>query len=443
MLFFRDLQIIIIQVCTVIMLGGCQQGNRIIHHEVDLQNALRVNMAISTSQPCQLFISYRIAGADGYQNTGTTERSVSHSIDLFKLKPATAYQYSIHDNERELLKDTFTTAELPESLPSVTLIKSNEDIFDGFILMRKVQDPGQQFMIDQRGDIVWYQQFDTTVFRPFSLTPDTTIIALKNADQIHEFRLNGDKVFNLSLGQKGFTSPLHHEIIKNSKGEILSLTRNNQVFDLRAVGGAENDTIKGDGIVLLDPDGHKLWEWDIFQFSNPLEYENIPDSKDDWSHANSLSIDTDGHYLVSFRHFNQVWKIHSVTGEIIWRMGMNGDFDLSNDQVFYLQHTAHINPFGELMLFDNGAPERRTSRAVSFIVDPGGSVRIGKVNVFLPPELFSFKQGSAYVIENDKILFCSSIKNQLVITDLRGNILWQAKLSESVYRAEYVKSIEW
>jgi hypothetical protein len=96
------------------------------------------------------------------------------------------------------------------------------------------------------------------------------------------------------------------------------------------------------------------------------------------------------------------------------------------------------------MLFDNGGPERFTSRAISFIVDPlTKQVRTGKVNVFLPKSLFSFKQGSVYLIDQDKLLFCSSIKKSIVITDLRGNIRWHLKLSESVYRADYVDHTDW
>ena len=96
------------------------------------------------------------------------------------------------------------------------------------------------------------------------------------------------------------------------------------------------------------------------------------------------------------------------------------------------------------MLFDNGSPERRTSRAVSFVMNPDQKdIETGKINVFLPSELFSFKQGSAYLIGNDKVLICSSIKKSIVITDLEENILWQLNLSRSVYRAIFVEKIDW
>jgi hypothetical protein len=299
-------------------------------------------------------------------------------------------------------------------------------------------------MIDNKGKVVWYQVFDTTLFRPFSWTENQTIMALKSDKAIHEIDHKGDFVFKLNYGEQDFNKLLHHEIVKDRDGNIISLTRNYQVFDLSAIGGLHSDTIKGDGIIVFNPIGKKIWSWNIFDHVDPLEDPDILKSKKDWSHANSIGIDSDGHYIVSFRHFNQIWKVHSETGEVLWKLGKNGDFALQPDQFFYLQHTAHINAFGELMLFDNGGPERMTSRAISFTIDPENKdVQTGKVNVFLPKSLFSFKQGSAYLIEGDKVLICSSIKKSIVITNLKGNILWHLKLSKSVYRANYVEGVNW
>jgi hypothetical protein len=214
-----------------------------------------------------------------------------------------------------------------------------------------------------------------------------------------------------------------------------------KLFDLTEFGGIERDTIFGDGILVLDKEGNKIWEWDMYQFVNPLEDDNINSMKKDWSHGNSLCIDRDGHYLISFRNFHQIWKIHSESGEIIWKLGMNGDFDLSEDDFFYSQHTAYINRNGELMIFDNGGPDRMYSRVISFYIEAKGKYKPGKIRVQLPRELYSFKEGSAYLIEEDKILFCSSRTNNLVITNLEGIILWQLRSSTTFYRAYYLEEI--
>jgi hypothetical protein len=438
--------------CFILLIAlfliGCGPSNEVIKLQTDLKNALRAEFQITTLKETALFIEYREAGSQELHMSESPRAQKVHRITLFNLKPLTTYLYTIimtgDDETIRTGEKTFRTDSLPDHLLATDLVINKGDVFDGYILIRNVQPPGQQILIDRQGHIVWYQEFDTTLFRPFSWTSDQTVLALKSATELHEFDLRGNIKYSQRFSEKGFQHLLHHEIIKDSKGNILSLTRNNQVFDLTSVGGGVADTVKGDGILVLDPKGEKIWEWDIFQHEDPLSHRNLLDTKDDWSHANSLSITKDGHYLVSFRHFNQVWKINSETGEIMWKLGADGDYPLDPDQLFYLQHTVHMNLWDEIMLFDNGSPERRTSRAISFVLHPDKKdIETGRINVFLPPRLFSPKQGSAYLMDEDKVLFCSSIKKSIVITDLEGDILWQLNLSESAYRAVYVEDINW
>ena len=427
---------------------GCGSPGRVTDLRIDLQNATRAKFQFKTEMETNAAIEFWSSADQDHYEISETRRSYNHEIYLLNLVPATTYYYSLKiRNKNEFIsaeEDTFQTDSLPEYLPSPDLIQNNGNVFSGFILIRNVQPPGQQVLINNLGEIVWYETFDTTLFRPFSWTEKQSILALKSNREMHEFDLKGNIILNLKYGERGFTESLHHEILRDQNRNILSLTRNNQLFDLSSRGVDEADTIKGDGILKLDSMGNKIWYWDMFEFIDPLQDENIMATKDDWSHANSLSIAGDGHYLISFRHFNQVWKINSKTGEIMWKLGENGDFTMRDDQIFYLQHTVHINTLGEIMLFDNGGPERFTSRAVSYKLDTlNHRVIDGRINVFLPKSLFSFKQGSAYLIEDDKILICSSIKKSILVTDLEGQILWQLNLSESVYRADYVDTIDW
>lgn len=430
------------------IIQGCGAPGSVTDLIIDLHNATRAKIQFKTVVETSASIEFwHMKNGDHFEVSETSE-GYHHEIVLLNLKPATTYSYvlKIRKNNKFLraAEGTFHTDSLPGYLPSLDLIHNEGNVFSGFILIRNVQPPGQQILINNLGEIVWYQVFDTTLFRPFSWTDQQSILALKSDREIHEFNLKGDSIFNLKYGEGGFTELLHHEILRDQDRNIISLTRNDQLFDLSLRGGDEADTIKGDGILRLDSMGNKIWYWDIFEFIDPLQDENIMDTKADWSHANSLSIAADGNYLISFRHFNQVWKINSKTGRIIWKLGENGDFSIRDEQVFYLQHSAHINSLGEIMLFDNGGPERFTSRAVSFKLDTiNHRVIDGKINVFLPKSLFSFKQGSAYLIDGDKVLICSSIKKSILVTDLEGQILWQLNLSESVYRADYVDTIDW
>ena len=147
----------------------------------------------------------------------------------------------------------------------------------------------------------------------------------------------------------------------------------------------------GDGIVIYDLKGNKIWKWNIFDHVDPTSESFI--LREDWSHANAIDVDYDGNFLVSFRNFDQIWKISSVSGEILWRLGINGDFQLENSDVFYQQHAIHKISTNEYLLFDNGSKDKRsTSRAFSFSINLEKKKIYNTKSIFLPYDLFSFKQ---------------------------------------------------
>ncbi len=63
-----------------------------------------------------------------------------------------------------------------------------------------------------------------------------------------------------------------------------------------------------------------------------------------------------GIILLSFRHLNEVTKIDSSSGEIIWRLGgkQNQFTFLGDTMPFSAQHDARRIANGNLTLFDNG-----------------------------------------------------------------------------------------
>ena len=182
-----------------------------------------------------------------------------------------------------------------------------------------------------------------------------------------------------------------------------------------------------------------LWEWNIFDFVDPTDEDNGYKIQEDWSHANGISIDSDGNFLISFRSFNQIWKINSLTGQIIWKLGINGDFDLSENEIFYQQHAIHKIDDDIYMLFDNGDAElRKSSRALIFKLDEKNNDFQIEKSIFLPDDLFIFKQGSVYLFDQDKFLFASSVNNRVVITNMNGEVLWNLNSDYSFYRAYYL-----
>jgi len=294
-----------------------------------------------------------------------------------------------------------------------------------------------QLILNNKGEVVWYQKLDSAVTRFYSWTDTNTMLSLNTEDDIRETDLEGNLLYELKLGEKGFSKHLHHEIIRDKFKNIISLTRNMRTFDLTGFNGTKEDTVYSDGILVLDSVGNKVWEWDIYKYLNPLEDKDIGKLKKDWSHGNSLAIDFDGNYLLSFRNFHQIWKIDSKTGDIKWKFGVKGDFHLKEEYQFYNQHSIYLNQFNELMFLDNEFPGK-LSRALSFKIQSDRIAIPGKINLRLPGDLFTFKEGSAYMMEDDKILFCSTLNNVILIMNLKGNILWKLSTTEPIYRAYYL-----
>lgn len=329
--------------------------------------------------------------------------------------------------------------EIATDLPSFEILIDSMRNTNISIMLRKKLDPGCQLIIDHKGRVGWYMVSDSALQRPFSFS-EGKVLSLTNPKEIAEVSLNGDTTLLLKMGENGFDKELHHEIIKNEQGHILALTYEYKDYDLSEVGGQKDHEVKGDGILVLDSLGNKIWEWSVFDHIDTTKKSALKRKAKDLVHANSLSIAPDSNYLVSFRDLNQIWKINSESGEVMWRLGDNGDFELNKDSYFYKQHAAHINQDGDLMIFDNGNPRLTgLSRALSFEIDEEGLVATRNLDVALPDSLFSFKQGSVYMLPKGNLLFCSSMSKKLAITNQSGDILWMAKSDDSFYRAIPVK----
>lgn len=326
--------------------------------------------------------------------------------------------------------------EVPSELPKIEVL-INKEPFDGYLFLRSITS-GTQFMINSKGRVIWYQQSDTILpieFTPYKHSYLSLYNNKLNKEHLHEITYEGDTLLNLSFGENGYDRHLHHEIIKDDNNDILALTYEVINIDLSSVGGKQNDTLKTNGIIKLSRTGKKLWSWIPTQVLDPITFPEINKYKMDWGHANALMIDEDGNYLISWRDFNQIWKINSKTGGILWKYGAQ-QTEHPEDR-FYQQHSINRNMDGDYMVFDNGMDSiRKYSRAVMF--NKFGDTIHNTHSIDLADSLFTTKKGSVYQFEKDRFLFCSTMSNLLVVTNKKGEVLWLAKSDEEFYRAYYL-----
>ena len=212
---------------------------------------------------------------------------------------------------------------------------------------------------DLSGNPVWFGPPDVTyITRPVT---GGTILGIGDdgtlgpAQQfIREFDLAGITVaetnagrINQQLASLGVhaINGFHHELRKLPGGGYLALADSERI--LTNVQGPGNVDVIGDTIVVLNQDLQVTWAWDAFDHLDTSRMAILGETctypagltcaafylastANDWLHGNALQFTPDGNILYSSRHQDWVIKIDyaigSGAGDILWRMGVGGDF---------------------------------------------------------------------------------------------------------------------
>ena len=155
-------------------------------------------------------------------------------------------------------------------------------------------------------------------------------------------------------------------------------------------------------------------------------------------HANSISLDKEGNYLISFYNNGQIWKIDAQTGKVIWKLGRNGDFTIPTWAAFDEAHAVHINNQGCIMFFDNGS-KNHLSKSLAYRLDETKMIAYPVIHTQLPPQLFSDRMGSSYLINDAFLLHCISKHRTVALTNIQGQFLWELRCNRlTSYRAEFI-----
>jgi hypothetical protein len=153
--------------------------------------------------------------------------------------------------------------------------------------------------------------------------------------------------------------PNGNVVILGSEVVVMDLSSYNYFGVDNSNPGSPSATVKCGVIQELDHFKNVVFEWhckDHYNFAE-VDPEFLSDPTNvDWTHLNAVEMDTDGNYLLSVRHFNEVTKINRSTGNITWRLGGNANqFSFVNDQPMFIgQHDCRRIANGNLTIFDNG-----------------------------------------------------------------------------------------
>ena len=446
-------------ILSLLALVSCSKNQDIVNINIGTHgnNELKIQIDVTTNDNVQVYAEYW-SDQKGTQSKITTPISKSglkHTLVLCNITPETNYSYqlvTVVDGEKKSSKVyTFKSRKLPEWLqkqfkansPKPELLPQN--FKKGFMLLAKRETPGTAYIVDYKGNLRWYHTIEGTGFKVAHFTKEQTIISIlgKNDEptsygsEILEINLQGDTLTHIKKGQGDLKQVLHHEIIKKSANEIVTLTVDQKIIDLTSIGGKKQDTINGDGILILDKKGKQLWKWSVFDDLDPFKDKDLLKTKKDWTHANSLNYDTDGNFLISFYNNGQIWKINSKTGKVIWKLGKGGTMKMAPDTNFSQAHAAHINQEGSLLFFDNGVDKKQSSVFALKVDEKNNAVKLD-YQIKLPKDIYNDRMGSAYMIDKDAILCCCSKRHITVLTNKKGVLLWALESEIPPYRTQFI-----
>ncbi|MCA9706542.1 MAG: aryl-sulfate sulfotransferase, partial [Myxococcales bacterium] len=285
-----------------------------------------------------------------------------------------------------------TEAALPGFLPSFTIEGSGAG-YGGYVMFDLLgltaRAPASLFVVDTQGITRWHLGRTDQVIGPPAVfagakrRDDGTLLYLRDYS-IYVIDEMGTELVALTSQDLGLAG-LHHDVIELPSGNFLSLSFTFRDIDYPDLGLTH---VAGDLLVEITPEGDIVWEWDSFDHLDPLRRRDgfgdpilDPDTltvANDWTHGNGLVHDPAADTLLySMRHQDWVILIDRATGDVLWRLGEEGDFTLDAGTWQYHQHSPQWQDDGTLLLYDNGLgnpglPDRmETSRAVRYAIDPG------------------------------------------------------------------------
>ncbi|MFO7565528.1 MAG: aryl-sulfate sulfotransferase [Enhygromyxa sp.] len=273
--------------------------------------------------------------------------------------------------------------------PDPSLVSGDMRLFDVAWLF--TSEPSGLVLVDEHGTTRWYVGESDghtgldDVWSGIHLRPDGSVSYTRRdiafvIDELNELQME------VSAAAIGAVAGFHHDLTELANGNFLALGYSFADVEYEGEGTLH---VAGDMLYEFTPAGELVWTWNSFDHLDPQRRrdgfyvpQKIGDPETgeagyDWTHGNGVVHRAeDDTILLSMRHQDWVIAIDHQSGEILWRLGDEGDFTLVGDEYwFFHQHAPQWQPDGSLLLYDNavGNPERPDaeahSRAVRYVLD--------------------------------------------------------------------------
>lgn len=361
------------------------------------QNPLVASYSMTVPAATPVQVQFGLDTSYGLSTSGVSNQTGGEvTILVAGMRAGTTYHMqavaSLFNGSQLLGSDqTFTTGTIPaDRIPNITAQTFGGGTpSPGVELFSLFPDEAGNLLsavaTDLEGNVIWYYDLESDSVA-FSIKPlpnghmlldaypiGAAGIQTTGVDEIREIDLAGNVIQRVSTTSVNNALPaiakfqigsFHHDVAALPNGHLILLA--NYAKTINNVPGIPDGTlVVGDALIDWDPQRGPAWAWSAFDHLSLL---HAPYGVADWTHANAVVYSPDdGNLILSMRNQNWVVKIDyrdgAGDGNILWRLGPDGDFILPEQQApiewNYGQHYPTIvspNSSGvfSLMLFNNG-----------------------------------------------------------------------------------------
>jgi arylsulfate sulfotransferase len=369
-------------------------------------------------------------------------------LPVLGLLPATAYSLQVvawgADTFATGEKLAFTTGVLPANLPSFSA--GGSDPSPGYVAFA-LDTWG--LVIDNTGRVVWYRALTggaTLNFQPqatgrFVTHPVTAAPGDLRAWTEFDELGNVTRTLGCTRGLKS----RFHDLLTEPDGAYWVLCDETRTMDLTAAGGDAAAQVTGTVVQHVLAGGETAFEWNAFDHFaiTDLEPTLRTGPNVNFTHANSLDFDDEGHLLLSFRSLNEVTCIDTVSGAVRWRMGGRANqFTFPETGTpFVRQHGARAIGPGRLQVLDNLGQQDGT-RVEQYAYSATGltATRTGAMSA--APPVSAVLGGATQRLPGGRTLAAYGNGNRVQEYDDAGRVVWEIHDNPGyVYRATRIASL--
>jgi len=356
-------------------------------------NALSLVVSATARNADSIRVLYQSARGEADATPFTAVRSASDTkIVVIGLRASNAYSLIVEGigpaGRAASEPQSATTGELPLAIRSLRFIGTGH-ASDGFNLVvpilpdTSMSADGFVLAFDDAGEIRWYHRFPGAWPVEAKQQPNGHITVFvgrsygwqPNAGAFIELTPAGETVRTFAAANGYYTDP--HELLLGFRdttvvaAHLLGYELRN--YDLSSIGGSPQTLLAVHTIERHSATGAVSFRWSSSDIFTPADWPLPNPRAVDLVHPSSLAIAPDGAYVVSLQGMDEITKIDSTSGAVLWRLGgRHNQFQILDDPLkgFLGQHNVQVLANGHLLMLDDhfrgvSAP----ARAVEYSLD--------------------------------------------------------------------------